>query len=233
MSVSPKLWRILLQMVLQAPGGAEWSKLIEERPELDVYLAGGCVRDELLNRKVNPKDFDVFLGGKGVEESLEHLARTGHLDCGPFGSPRWHPNANDKLYYDVIPITRFFNGLWRCENMTDVLNQFDFTANAVALNLKTGELLDPQNGKRDILAKIMRAVRFDYPDQPIAPKISLTRPEVVWFRILHYSALLDFRIDPVTLDWLRANRHYATDADRFREVFFQLHPQWTNALNQV
>jgi len=130
----------------------------------------------------------------------------------------------------VVPITRFFNGLWPCENITDVLNQFDFTANGVALDLRTGQFFDPQNGARDIGKRIMRAVRFDYPDQPIAPGIPLTRPEVVWFRILHYAEVLGLKIERATHQWLQANRCYEADAEQFVAPFFPLHPQWQNGL---
>jgi hypothetical protein len=222
--------QVLLRTLFEAGGGGLWKKLIEELPELDIYIAGGCVRDQLLGEKPNPKDIDIFVGGSGVEKALNDLASIGCLDYGPFGSPRWHPHPIGPFYYDVIPIDRFFNGLWRCEHITDVLNQFDFTANAVALDLRTGEFFDPQNGKRDILRKTMRAVRFDYPDEPITPQISLTRPEVVWFRILHYAAELDLTIEPVTLDWLRVNHRYEKDAFRFAGLFFPLHPQWMQAL---
>ncbi len=220
----------LVRGLFDAPGGSEWRDLVNGSTELEIFAAGGCVRDLLFPRPDKPKDFDIFLAGSGVPRALEKLARAGRLEYGPFGSPRWFPDPRSSFYCDVIPIARFFNGLWPCENITDALNQFDFTANAVAFNLRTGEFFNPQNGVRDLERRIMRAVRFDYPAEPIAPGLTLSRPEVVWFRILHYAALLELAPDPVTLRWLRGNRPYASNAACFESLFFPLHPRWLSPL---
>lgn len=230
MSVPNNIHARLQQALFDSPKGGEWKRLVESSANVDIFIAGGCIRDLLLARGARPKDFDIFLGGPGVEKVLKRLASAGRLEHGPFGSPRWYPNPGSALYCDVIPITGFVNGLWRCENITDVLNQFDFTANAVAVDLRTAEFFDPQNGVRDIGRRVMRAVRFDYPEERIAPEIGLSRPEVLWFRILHYAAVLKLTIEPVTLEWLRANRRYEPDAARFESVFFPLHRRWLASL---
>jgi hypothetical protein len=232
MSTADNMHRRLSGKVFEAPGGSEWKALLDLHPQLDIYLAGGCVRDELMGRRTEPKDFDFFIGGSGLDESLRRLAETGQLTRNPFGSPRWYPRPDYLFYYDVIPIGRFFNGLWNCGDITDVLNQFDFTANAVAVNLRTGVFFDPQNGKRDISRRVMRAVRFDYPNEPISSQMSLTRPEIVWFRILHYAAALNLTIEPITLAWLKANENYADSAGRFAELFFPLDPAWAKSLEK-
>ena len=43
-------------------------------------------------------------------------------------------------------ISRFYNGLWVCQNIVDVLNQFNFTGNAIAMDLRSKEFYDPMNG---------------------------------------------------------------------------------------
>lgn len=230
MSENPQLHSRLFTSLLEAPGGPVWSRLLESFPQVDIFLAGGAVRGMLSNRNVAPRDFDVFVGGCEVERLLSALASLGHIEYGPFGSPRWYPTKGASFYYDVIPIDRFVNGLWICRNITDVLNQFDFTVNAVAVDLRSKEFFDPQNGVRDIQMKIMRAVRFDYPDEPIAPTVPLTRLEVLWFRILHYAAALKLSIEPLTREWLCAHQRYEKNRERFTATFFPLHKDWEAGL---
>src|ERR1700691_49424 len=101
---------------------------IRECSGVSVYLAGGAVRDLMRFDGRKPKDFDFFLAGAGIERFLECLSIAGDLRVGPFGSPRWFPQGAPDRYADVVPIARFYNGLWSCKDIVDALNQFDFTA---------------------------------------------------------------------------------------------------------
>jgi hypothetical protein len=201
------------------PGYQALAGVMNEVPELQVYLAGGVIRDFFLGRSEPPKDFDFFLGGPVVDRALTMLEAEGSMRTGPFGSPRWYPRgAGD--YCDLIPIERFYNGLWRCEDIVDALNQFDFTGNAVAVDVRTGEFYNPQNGRRDMERRVMRMVRFDYPDEPIAPGQSISRRTVLWFRVLHYAAAFGLAIEPVTKAWLIRHRGFFEYADSFSATFF-------------
>jgi hypothetical protein len=205
--------------------------LMRRYSEVDIYVAGGVIRDTVLAGNTHLKDVDLFLIGTAVDQVICDLDRHGTVRTGPFGSPRWMPHGTNQ-YADVIPITRFFNGLWVCQDIVDVLNQFDFTCNAVALDLRTGAFFDPQNGVRDGRQRVMRAVRFDYPEQPIAPDNKLSRPAVLWFRLLHYAASRRLSIEPVTLRWLRENRRYQLHLEPFVSSFFSLHPKALVPLEQ-
>ena len=68
--------------------------------------------------------------------------------------------------------------------------------------------------------RIMRAVRFDYPDEPISSCCSLSRPSVLWIRLIHYAKVLKLEIEPVTIRWLLENSRYLSDVDQFGETFF-------------
>jgi tRNA nucleotidyltransferase (CCA-adding enzyme) len=202
-------------------GFAPLRKLLDRHPGVDCFVAGGAVRDVLLEAPPLPSDVDLFLGGSEASELIDALATAGTVRQGPFGSPRWAP-AKGGSYADVIPIANFYNGLWRCEDIVDALNQFDFTCNAVALDLRSGAFYDPQNGARDACRRRMRAIRFDYPDEPIAPDSDLTRPAVLWFRLLHYATVRRLEIEPITLSWLRASRRHLENRDLFSATFFPL-----------
>ena len=211
-------------------GFASLESIMHDLPEMKVYLAGGALRDLILGQK-ECKDFDFFLSVNCFDSAIDRLMHYGRIENGPFGSPRWFPSGTEEKYCDLIAIERFYNGLWRCEDIIDVLNQFDFTANSVALSLHTGEFFDPVNGVRDIHRRVLRAVRFDYPDEPFMPGQGLSRLQVLWLRLVHYSVKLHLTIDPVTLRWLREHDDYAAGAYEFSKIFFPLHPGVLGTLN--
>lgn len=186
---------------------------------VDVFLAGGAVRNALGARADSPKDFDLFIGGAQAPQFVARLAKLGTLRYGPFGSPRWLP-ADGGPYADVILIERFNNGVERCQDITGALRQFDFTANALAVDLRTRAFHDPCGGGADYLAGVMRAVRLDYPDEPIAAGHALTRNVVLWMRLMHYAAVLDLEPDETTRGWLAARAGYESQRALFAETFF-------------
>ena len=214
------------------PGHRVVEALLDRHPGVECFVAGGIVRDVLLGREPSFGDVDLFLDGDGVDALLADLGAHGALRTGPFGSPRWLPEGAQG-YADIIPIRRFDNGLWPCEDMTDALNQFDFTCNAVAVDLRSRELLDPQNGRRDAARRVMRAVRFDFPPEPIARGAELLRPAVLWFRLLHYAAAKGLAIEPLTLAWLRAQRGYLELEPLYAETFAPLHPRALDPLRDA
>jgi len=188
--------------------------------DLGVHVAGGVVRDVLMGRDSVSKDWDFFLSGPSVAPAIEHFRRGGKMSATPYGAPRWTPNEEAAEYADLLPIADFVPGLWPCENIVDVLNQFDFTANAVALDLRTGQYFDPQNGARDAARRVMRMIRFDYPDGPYAADAALDRNVVLWFRVVHYASRLGLAIEPITRDWLLARGDQRNHAAAFERQFF-------------
>jgi tRNA nucleotidyltransferase (CCA-adding enzyme) len=211
------------------PGYRTLASVLERFDDLSVFLAGGVIRNCLLGIDDPPKDFDFFLQGPSLQAALRVFQREGRLDQTPYGAPRWYPHGEVR-YADLMAIEDFRPGLWRCADMIDVLNQFDFTASALALDLRSGAWLNPQNGYRDAVRRTMRMVRFDYPEGSFMPGAELNRNTVLWFRILHYASSLGLRIEPLTLAWLRRHRSYETQAVAFADVFFPLHDGYLDPL---
>jgi hypothetical protein len=219
-----------VQRALHAwPGYRTLASVLERFDDLSVFLAGGVIRNSLLAFADPPKDFDFFLQGPSLQAALRVFQGAGRLDQTPYGAPRWYPDGGMQ-YADLMTIEDFKPGLWRCENIVDVLNQFDFTASALAVDLRTGTWFDPQNGYRDAVRRIMRMVRFDYPEGPFMPGAQLERNTVLWFRILHYASSLRLTIEPLTLAWLRRHRSYERQAAEFANVFFPLHDGYLDPL---
>lgn len=205
-------------------GHAAWQRVIAQESAAEVYLAGGAVRDAVTRRSGPSSDFDFFVRSSDLDRVIDRLGEAGTLSHSPFGAPRWFPSGDSSHYADIIPIERFRNGLWPCEDITDALNQFDMTANAVAFCLRSGRIFDPQNGLRDARRRIVRAVRFDYPDEPFVEGGDLSRLSVLWCRLVHYAGMLGFGLDPITREWLRANRRYRADVEAFGALFHAVHP---------
>jgi hypothetical protein len=184
-----------------------------------VFLAGGAVRNCLLEGAPVRKDYDFFLSVACKNRIVSELEKAGKLTIGPFGSYRWFPNG-DGDYVDIIAIEEFNNGVGLCRSMSDALRQFDITVNAIALNLATGEILDPLGGSSDCERRVLRAIRFDFPEEPIHPFVPLTRPEVLWFRLVHYGHVLGLSAEAETREWLLANSRHSAAADLFEKWFF-------------
>jgi len=219
-----------VRAALQAwPGFEAIGQATADIPAGQVFLAGGALRSLALSGAVHTKDLDFFVSAAHSGPMLAKLAASGELTHGPFGSPRWRP-ADCATYIDVMVIEQFDNGVEPCHDITGVLRQFDFTANAIAMDLQSGQVFDPVAGLTDCRDRMLRAVRLDYPDEPFAPGGTLTRMDVLWMRLVHYAHKLRFAIAPTTLAWLLANQHRQRHANAFAQLFFPVAPQAVAAM---
>ena len=151
---------------------------------------------------------------------MSHLAGSGETDRGALGSPRWSPSSGKSASCDLVPIDRVNHGLGYCKSIIDVLKQFDFTGNAIAFDLRAQAFFDPAGGRGDLEQRVMRATRFDFPDTSVLPGAGVTWRATHWFRLLHYAAILNLKIDPVTWEWLEANRDCLHSRKAFSLLFF-------------
>ncbi len=227
------IFQKILTILTSWTGYSHIVEAMDQFPNMNIYLAGGAVRNVILCRKEKPKDFDFFIRGESYLLAVEKITKHGRILRGPFGSPRWFPESSAAQYCDLVSIARVDHGLGPCRDITDVLRQFDFTGNAIAVDLRTGEIFDPVNGVLDLNSRIMRGVRFDFPSEPIAPGQTLTRPAAQWFRILHYSAKLNLNIEPLTCRWLLENQHYFREYEAFVASYFTPHPQILDVFSKI
>ncbi len=183
----------------------------------EAYLVGGCVRDLLMERK--PKDWDVTTNAKPeqiqalfektfYENSYgtvgvvnEEIADT-TLEIVEVTPYRLESSYSDKRHPDEVTFTA---------NLTDDLERRDFTINAIAYNPLTDELVDPHNGRNDIIQKCIRAVgnplkRFD-------------EDALRMMRAVRLSAELSFTIDPISQETITHNAHTITHiaSERIRD----------------
>jgi Poly A polymerase head domain len=181
------------------------------------FVAGGALRNICLSTTVN--DVDFFISSKTLEVFLgDDLLKKGVLRAGPLGSPRWY--ADEITYFDFVAIEGVDHGFGGSKNIHDVLARFDFTGNALAFQPITGELLDPFLGSEDLKRRVMRAVRLDFVNERISADSPLTWRAALWLRLVHYSNALQLTIEPVTREWIVANRDCEAFANDFSAKFF-------------
>ena len=130
----------------------------------EVYVVGGAVRDALLQKE--PKDIDLMVTGlpsEVVNHTLEKLPGRVDLTGKNFGVYRYRTRGHEVEI--ALPRTEKSTGDRRVHfdvnvdhelPVEDDLLRRDFTVNAMAVNLDTGELVDPYHGAEDIKDRRLR-----------------------------------------------------------------------------
>jgi tRNA nucleotidyltransferase (CCA-adding enzyme) len=142
---------------------------------LDAYLVGGAVRDELLG--LDSKDADFLVPGVDTDGLRAALTSHGRVEdlvvADRLVGVRFHPNdgAIRRLTPAGIefapPRREVSTGPGRHDfeivadstlSVEDDMRRRDFTVNAMARRLETGELVDPLGGRADVEARRLRTV---------------------------------------------------------------------------
>ena len=180
--------------------GRRWTEAGEE-----LFLVGGIVRDALLGRPL-PADLDLTtsaLPGRTEVLAAEAGARSIFLIGQDYGTVGTVFGADpDPIVAEIttyraehypdetrFPTVRFGVGL------DDDLARRDFTANAIAADPRTGQLVDPFGGQADIAQGVLRAVGD--------PDARFGEDPLRLLRAARFVAQLGFRIDPGTEDAMR------------------------------
>jgi hypothetical protein len=192
-----------------------------EMLEDKAYVCGGAIRNVLMG-KPDAKDVDLFtnLPKERFEAVVEQLKKIGRVEYGQYGAPRLYIN-NEEPYIDVVPFINFSGYGYPIDTIDGLLMNFDFTANAIGVNISTGEVYNPVNGIEDIERRILSAVRTDFPEMPVSDKIPLSAVSVFWFRLLHYQKKLGFEFDEATEQWIVENKFRVRDKEMFVKYFFE------------
>ena len=110
------------------------------------YVCGGAIRNVLMG-KTDVKDLDLFINlpKERFGAVVERLKKIGRVEYGQYGAPRLY--VHDEVpYIDVVPFTNFSGYGYPIDTIEGLLMNFDFTANAIGLNISTGEFFDPVTG---------------------------------------------------------------------------------------
>jgi tRNA nucleotidyltransferase (CCA-adding enzyme) len=129
-----------------------------------VYVVGGAVRDALLQRQ--PKDIDLLVGGLPSEEVHRILTSLpGQVDMrgSRFGIYVYHTHGKEVEI--ALPRKDDYEGGKRADVKISAdpnlpiekdLERRDFTANSMAVDLNSGQLIDPFDGSGDISRGVLR-----------------------------------------------------------------------------
>lgn len=167
----------------------------------DAYVVGGSVRDAL--RGVDPHDWDVTTDAtpeaiqKVFKRSLYNnrfgtvVVRSGEHEV-EVTTYRTEAEYSDHRRPDTVAFTA---------SLEEDLARRDFTMNAMAWRPARGgapgELVDPFGGRRDLDARVLRAVGD--PDE------RFREDALRMLRAVRFATLLELRIEPATADAIRRN----------------------------
>ncbi|GAA1371862.1 CCA tRNA nucleotidyltransferase [Peribacillus frigoritolerans] len=171
-------------------------ELIEEAG-YEAYFVGGSVRDYILGRPINDVDIATSATPQEIKRIFPNTADIGidHgtvlviTDTGTYEITTFRTESgySDFRRPDAVKFVR---------SLTEDLQRRDFTMNAIAMD-KTGKIIDPFNGKRDLAKK--RIITVGNPHE------RFHEDALRMMRALRFVSQLDFELDQETFDSLKEN----------------------------
>ena len=154
----------------------------------DIYLVGGAVRDYFLGKTTCDKDILV----SNAEEFAIDFAKKNDATFITLDSENkiYRVVLRDKINY--VDITEPIEG-----SLEKDLRRRDFTINSIAINLKTNEIIDINNGQEDIKNKVIRSISEN----------NLVDDPLRILRAFRFAATLGFNIESKTLEQINRNKN--------------------------
>jgi tRNA nucleotidyltransferase (CCA-adding enzyme) len=194
----------LSQLNLQLPTHVVYVLDVLEQHGYEAFLVGGCVRDTLLGIGVH--DYDVATNARPedvqqlfaqvIPTGLAHGTVTVTFNRLPVEVTTYRIDADysdgrhpDKVLY--------------ANCLSDDLRRRDFTMNAIAMD-KTGRVVDPMDGRRDLFCHLIRAVGN--------ARERFAEDGLRILRALRFAAQLGFSIEDKT------HRAMAVEVDRLKVI---------------
>lgn len=190
--------------------GTEW--------ENQVYLVGGCVRDEIMNRKIHDIDLAVTIPNGGVLFAL-WLHQQGLTPKGRkpkvfehFGTAKVRLGIFPKEEIDCVQTRK---GRYVYEEIPHPLDNFgtieedaacrDLTINSLYVNVSTGELLDPTGtGLADIENEVIRT--------PNDPDTSLRDNAMHILRCIRFAVRFGWHLSNELIESMKRNVDIVAEA---------------------
>jgi len=163
---------------------------------MQIYMVGGAVRDKLLGRPVNDRDWEV------VGATPEQMLALGYLPVGRDFPVFLHPETREE--YALARTERKSGRGYRgfvVHSAPDVtleedLSRRDLTINAIAENIdgtRAEGIFDPYSGAQDIEARVLRHVTDAFREDPVRI-----------LRVARFAArFTDFSVAPETMQLMR------------------------------
>lgn len=158
-----------------------------------LYLVGGALRDEIMEKHVTDEDYCVT----GIsQKEFEKLF------------PEAHVRGKDFAVYDMYgkefalarKERKNGKGHKEFEIQTDKtitieqdLSRRDITINSIAKDVLTGQIIDPYNGIEDIKNKLIKMTTNSFKEDPLRV-----------YRVARFAAILGFNVEENTIKQMRA-----------------------------
>jgi tRNA nucleotidyltransferase (CCA-adding enzyme) len=174
-----------------------------------IYEVGGAVRDKYISPILPDKDKDYLVTGVPLDELSSLLSGFGKVDLvgKSFGVIKFRPfrEFDGQHVFDIaLPRKEYSTGPGHKDfkveydhnlRVEEDLSRRDFTINAMAEDLSTGELVDPLNGRTDIKKRLIRIANPDsFKDDPLR-----------MLRGIQFAARFEFELERDTLRSLEEN----------------------------
>lgn len=191
----------------------------------ELYVVGGSVRDALLGRLSVDLDYTTSARPEQIEELVRGVTKA-VWDVGrAFGTIAARITEADRRVYHV-EITTFRADQYQADSRkpevqfgdhlgADLVRR-DFTINAMAVDTRTGELLDPFDGLTDLERMAIRT--------PAAPELSFSDDPLRMMRAARFASQLSFTPVPEVVEAMRreAERIRIVSAERVRDELTKL-----------
>jgi tRNA nucleotidyltransferase (CCA-adding enzyme) len=173
-----------------------------------LYEVGGSVRDTLIDPGIEIKDRDYLVTGIPYDQLADILHSFGRVDLvgKSFGVIKFTQKGTKNTVDVVIPRKEVSTGAAHRDfqvvydpglPVEEDLGRRDFTINAIARAIPSGEIIDPYGGRKDIEARLIRIV---FPDSIIEDPLRTLRGA-------QFAARFEFEIESVTLQKMKEAAH--------------------------
>lgn len=158
---------------------------------MKIYLVGGAVRDHLLGRPCKDKDYVV------VGATEQDMLALGYTKVGADFPVYLDKNGQEfALARQERKVGHGYRGFEThfdtSVTLEDDLVRRDLTINAMAMDLDTGEIIDPYGGQEDLKTQTLRHVSSSFVEDPLRV-----------LRVARFCARYAFRVDIQTLDMMK------------------------------
>ena len=182
------------------------SKIITKE-NLEAYIIGGYVRDNILKRP--SKDIDIVVVGKGIELAQKTAAAINkNINVAFFKNFGTAMFQHNNIEYEFVGARKeSYNRNSRKPiiedgTLQDDLERRDFTINALAISLNKnsfGIVSDAFTGLQDIESQIIRT--------PLSPEITFSDDPLRMLRAIRFATQLNFTIEKTAWEAIKSNKN--------------------------
>jgi tRNA nucleotidyltransferase/poly(A) polymerase len=180
--------------------------LTQDHPGVKIYRVGGAVRDDLLPNKPPTMDQDYLITGAPFEILISYLLKYGKVEHvgATFGVLKFYERGSKNAIDIALPRKEISTGPGHKDfkvefdhtiSVKDDLKRRDFTINAIAFDIFSKKYIDPFNGRKSIIDKIVKVVNSK----------AFTEDPLRILRGAQFAARFNFVIEPTTLKLMQQN----------------------------